>query len=185
ALLAAATSRKGGRVLREKRCRIEECRKGIDAGRTSQREAIGGTQPHVALARLAGGLARREPRRIEALLARVVRELEGASILRGRLRSAPEPAQEVRAGGGQEVIAAERRGINAVEGDEPGCGPASEADRHRAIELDHGRGYGFRECAVMSHDRLPVRRVPGCRTCVAGGDRGLKLIGARARAGAG
>src|SRR5438093_8489864 len=60
-------------------------------------------------------LAYREPGREEPLLAHVIGEAECSAVLGGRLRPPPEPAEEIGARGGQEMIAAQRRGLDTVE----------------------------------------------------------------------
>ncbi len=68
---------------------------------------------------LPAGLARREPGREEGPLARVVGEGERPAVLDGRLRPSAKPAEKIGAGGGQEMIFAQRRDVGRVERGEP------------------------------------------------------------------
>src|SRR5262247_1469038 len=72
-------------------------------------------------------LARLDASGVEAPLARVVGELERAPIFASRFGAATESTKEVRPRRRQQVIAAKRGRIDAVEGDEPGRGPAGES----------------------------------------------------------
>src|SRR5947208_2728780 len=80
---------------------------------------------------------------------------------------AAEAAEEVGAGGGQEVIVAQRQRIDRVEGGEPVRRTMGQADRHRAVQLDHGRGRDDGERVVVRDDRGPVGRLPRGRARVA------------------
>lgn len=88
----------------------------------------------------APALARRQPGGDERPLARVVGEGERPTVFDGRLHPAPEPAQEVGARGGQQVVAAQRAGVDGVERGEAGGRAVRQTDRDRAIQLDHRRG---------------------------------------------
>src|SRR5258705_5296881 len=126
--------------------------------------------------RLAGG----EPGGEKALLAGVVDEAERGAVLGGRLRPAAEPPEEVGARGGQQMIPAERRRLDRVDGGQAGGRTLRQPDRHRPVELHHRRRGDVDERLVEGHDPRPVRRLPGARPRVARGDRGLELVGPHA-----
>src|SRR5207245_9958962 len=97
--------------------------------------------------------------------------------LGGRPRRAPEPAEETGARGGQEVIAAQRRGLDTVECSDAGRRSLRQADRYRSVQLDHRRWRDVGELPVKVDDPRPVRRLPPGRVRVTGGDGGLALAG--------
>ena len=89
---------------------------------------------------LGGGrllLTRGEAGGQEGPLGAVVGEIEGPAILGGRFRPAAEPAQEIRASRGEQMVRPKRRGVDLVERGEPGRRAVRQADGHRAVERDH------------------------------------------------
>src|SRR6185503_16926235 len=86
------------------------------------------------------GLAGSEPGGEERPLASVVGQRERAPVVGGGLGQPPEPPQEVGARRRQQVIVAQGRGVDGVQGFEAGGRSASQADGSGAVELDDGRG---------------------------------------------
>src|SRR5439155_7844690 len=105
-------------------------------------------------------LLHREPGREEPPLAHVIGEAECSAVLGGRLRPPPEPAEEIGARGGQEMIAAQRRGLDTVECSEAGRRSVRQADRYRSVQFDHRRWRDVGELPVKVDDPRPVRRLP-------------------------
>src|SRR5262249_37678686 len=113
-------------------------------------------------------------------LARVVRKIERSAIFRRRLAEPAETAQEVGAGGRQEVIRAERRDVGRAERVGPRQRALGETDRHRAIELYDRRWRDLGERTIVLDDRRPVGGVPRRRAGMTRGDGSLELIATRA-----
>ena len=95
---------------------------------------------------------------------------------------AAELREQVAAHGRQQVVALERGlGRQRVDDLEPGRRAERHRHRDRAVQLDDRRRRQLGQRVVQRGDPRPVGLLGGARSRVAGGDRGLERVRARAR----
>ena len=112
----------------------------------------------------------------EAPVGRVGGQLVGAPVRRGGLVAAVEAAQQVRAGGVQQVVAVEP--VDPVDQRQPGsAGLVGHGDGDGVVERHHRRRRHRQQLGVQGGDARPVRLVGGGRLRVQGGDRACSWYG--------
>src|SRR6266498_1329364 len=131
--------------------------------------------PPAAGLRLDLGQAARE----EGALDRVGGQGQGAAVGGGRLGDAAEAAQQVGAGGVEEVVAVQRAGGGELL--DPGealLRAVGHGDRDRAVQLHDGRGGHAAQGVVERQDAGPVGGLGAGGGGVQGRDGGLHPVGA-------